>query len=146
MQNRMKSWGSVGLQFGLLGLLIAQSYVQLNSWVALLYVVGGCLGVGAMITMGLDNFSVAPDIKPNAVLIHEKWPYHWIRHPMYTGFLLICLGLVMQPFELIKLFEWFILVFVLNYKATYEESLLNETFENYPHYSKQTKRFLPFIY
>ncbi len=145
MQNKMKSWSLVSLQFGLLGLLITQSHVQLNGW-AILYGLSGMLGIWAVWAMGIGNFNVVPDVKPNAIFIFEKPPYRWIRHPMYVSFLLFCLGLVLQPFELIKLFEWFILAFVLNYKATYEESLLNQVFENYQDYAKKTKRFLPFIY
>lgn len=145
IKNKRKSWGLVGLQFGLLGLLIVQSHVQLNVW-ATLYALSGAIGLWAVWAMGLGNFNVVPDVKPNAIFIFEKPPYKWIRHPMYTSFLFFCLGLVMQPFELIKLFEWFILILVLDYKATYEESLLNHVFENYQTYSKHTKRFLPFIY
>jgi protein-S-isoprenylcysteine O-methyltransferase Ste14 len=145
IKDKKKSWGLVGLQFGLLGLLIAQSHVQSNGW-AILYALSGAIGLWAVWAMGIGNFNVVPDVKPNAIFIFDKPPYQWIRHPMYTSFLLFCLGLVMQPFELIKLFEWILLAFVLNYKATYEESLLNKTFENYQHYSKRTKRFLPFIY
>lgn len=145
MQNRVKSWGLVGLQFGLLGLLIAQSRVELNAW-ATLYALSGAIGLWAVWAMGIGNFNVVPDVKPDAIFIFEKPPYTWIRHPMYTSFLLFCLGLVFQPFELIKLFEWFLLVFILNYKAIYEESLLNKVFENYQTYSKKTKRFLPFVY
>jgi protein-S-isoprenylcysteine O-methyltransferase Ste14 len=145
MQNRIKSWGLVGLQFGLLGLLIAQSHVQLNAW-AMLYVLSGAIGLWAVGTMGMGNFNVVPDVKPNAIFIFEKPPYKWIRHPMYTSFLLFCLGLVLQPFELIKFFEWLLLAFILNYKATYEESLLNQVFENYQDYSKHTKRFIPFLH
>ena len=145
IKNKKKSWGLVGLQFGLLGLLIAQSHVQSNGW-AILYALSGAIGLWAVWAMGIGNFNVVPDVKPNSTFIFDKPPYQWIRHPMYTSFLLFCLGLVMQPFELIKLLEWFILILVLNYKATYEESLLNKTFENYSHYTKTTKRFLPFIY
>lgn len=145
MQNKMKSWSLVGLQFGLLGLLIAQSHVQLNSW-AILYGLSGMLGMWAVWAMGIGNFNVVPDVKPNAIFIFDKPPYKWIRHPMYTSFLLFCLGLVFQVFDFIKFFEWFILAFVLNHKATYEESLLNQVFDNYQHYSLHTKRFIPFIY
>lgn len=145
MQNKMKSWSLVSLQFGLLGLLITQSHVQLNGW-AILYGLSGMLGIWAVWAMGIGNFNVVPDVKPNAIFIFEKPPYRWIRHPMYVSFLLFCLGLVLQPFELIKLFEWFILAFVLNYKAAYEESLLNQVFDNYQRYSQHTKRFIPFIY
>lgn len=144
IKNKMKSWSLVGLQFGLLGLLIAQSHVQLDTW-ATLYALGGAIGLWAVLAMGLGNFNVVPDVKANAVLVHENGPYRWIRHPMYTSFLLLCLGLVFQPFELIKLFEWFVLAFILNYKATYEESLLIQVFDNYQDYSKRTKRFIPFI-
>jgi protein-S-isoprenylcysteine O-methyltransferase Ste14 len=145
IKDKRKSWSLVGLQFGLLGLLIAQSHVQFNVW-ATLYALSGAIGLWAVWAMGIGNFNVVPDVKPNAIFIFDKPPYKWIRHPMYTSFLLFCLGLVLQPFELIKLFEWFILAFVLNYKATYEESLLNQVFENYQDYAQETKRFLPFIY
>lgn len=146
IKNKFKSWTLVGLQFGLLGLLIAQSHLHLNSWAIFLYGLSGILGLWAVWAMGRGNFNIIPDVKPSATFVCEKPPYTWIRHPMYTSFLLFCLGLVLQPFELIKLCEWLVLVLVLNYKAIYEESLLKQVFDNYEDYSQKTQRFIPFIY
>ena len=146
MQNKWKSWGLVGLQFGFLGLLIAQSHVQLNSWESFLYGFGGLVGLWAIAVMGIGNFNVIPDVKENAVLIHQHKPYCWIRHPMYTSFLLICLGLVFQPFEWLKLLEWCGLVGVLTFKSTYEETLLKQAFEEYQTYCARTKRFVPYVF
>lgn len=146
MQSPWKSWLLVGLQFGLAGalLLLCQPKIVYVSMIC--YILGAGLGVWAVATMGLSNFNVVPDVKPTAKLVNQKLPYRVIRHPMYSSVLLICLGLMFQPFSDVKLILFILLAIVLDTKAKYEEQLLRQKFPEYAEYQARTQRFVPPIY
>ena len=70
--------------------------------------------------------------------------YRYIRHPIYTGDILLLLGLELA------LNSWLVLgvaipVLISWRQALAEESLLSIAFPDYPSYCKNTKRFIPFV-
>lgn len=143
------SWKSrrlVGLQFGMVGILLWQSDLTFNIASVSCFVVGGILGGWAVLTMGLGNFNVVPDVKLNARLVHQSFPYRLLRHPMYVSLFIMSAGCVLQPFSLLKLLELLILAIILDSKARYEEFLLSHRFAEYAHYQRNSYRFIPYIY
>jgi protein-S-isoprenylcysteine O-methyltransferase Ste14 len=72
--------------------------------------------------------------------------YGYIRHPIYTGVLLMALGtLIFSQTLLMLLFFLFMLIFFI-FKLTQEEKLLTKHFsKEYPEYKKHTKALIPFI-
>lgn len=82
-------------------------------------------------------------VLPNQSLI-VNGIYRYIRHPIYTGDILLVLGLQLT------LNSWLVLavpllVLIVVRQAIVEESLLATRFTDYGPYSSQTKRFIPFI-
>jgi protein-S-isoprenylcysteine O-methyltransferase Ste14 len=74
-------------------------------------------------------------------------PYQWVRHPMYTAFLLITLGFFLISGNLF--FGGFLLVifYLLIYRMNSEEAYLLKKFKpEYAAYMKRTKRLIPFLY
>lgn len=143
------SWKSrllVGLQFGVVGILLWQSDLQFSIGSVVCFVGGASLGGWAVLIMGLGNFNVVPDVKSNARLVHQRLPYKLLRHPMYVSLFIMSGGLVLQPFSATKLLELLILGFVLDSKARYEEYLLSQRFPEYPSYQRSSYRFIPYIY
>ena len=70
--------------------------------------------------------------------------YNLIRHPQYTGFLLITLGMICEWATLPLLIMWPILVYLYYRLAKREEADMREEFgEQYDMYSKNTGMFLP---
>jgi protein-S-isoprenylcysteine O-methyltransferase Ste14 len=70
--------------------------------------------------------------------------YKYIRHPIYTGDILLLIGLE------VALNSWLVLgviavVIVVYRQATQEETILARAFANYAEYRRQTKRFIPFV-
>lgn len=70
--------------------------------------------------------------------------YAYIRHPIYSGDLLLLLGLELA------LNSWLVLgavalIPVVFYRAVKEEKLLAEQLPGYDAYIKRTKRFIPFV-
>ena len=69
--------------------------------------------------------------------------YKYVRHPIYSGLMLLGMGLVFSNGPLPQLVIWAFLVVVLNRKARFEEHFLLQKYENYAKYAAQTPRFLP---
>lgn len=84
-------------------------------------------------------------VKENPELV-TSGPYAYIRHPIYTGFLLAMLGsaFVVGNWEFV-LFVIFGLYF--SYSARTEEKLMTRTFPTqYPQYKQRTKTLIPFVW
>ena len=79
--------------------------------------------------------------------IIESGPYRLIRHPSYTGMLIILLGLALA------FTNWLSLLFImaggligLGYRIHVEERVLQEKFgQQYQDYMRRTKRLIPFV-
>lgn len=72
--------------------------------------------------------------------------YRYIRHPQYTGFLLITVGMIFNWATLPMLIAWPIMVWMYVRLAKREENdMIKEFGEEYRMYMKKTKMFIPFI-
>ncbi len=83
-----QSWLWVGLQFGMVGVLVLQSDWEFHIYSVACFVIGAGLGSWAVLTMEISNFNVVPDVRQNARFVHQQFPYRLIRHPMYVSLLL----------------------------------------------------------
>jgi len=78
----------------------------------------------------------------DAVLVTDGL-YRFVKHPIYSGLLLAALGLTISGGFFPHVLFFIALVFLLNYKASFEEALLTKTYAGYADYSKKTGRFVP---
>jgi protein-S-isoprenylcysteine O-methyltransferase Ste14 len=70
--------------------------------------------------------------------------YRYIRHPQYTGFLLITLGLLVHWATIPLIVMWPILIVLYYRLARYEEGILEEEFgEEYIEYRQNVPMFIP---
>ena len=91
-------------------------------------------------------FSILVSIQEGQTIV-RKGPYRFIRHPSYTGALLILtgIGLAVQSWGAL-LVLWIIFAIVYGYRIRVEEKVLvNRTGEEYSMYMKETKMLIPFI-
>lgn len=73
--------------------------------------------------------------------------YRYIRHPQYTGFMLITLGMIFEWATVPTLLMWPLLVWMYVRLAKKEEGdMIQEFGEEYVAYMEKTKRFLPFLF
>lgn len=73
--------------------------------------------------------------------------YRYIRHPQYTGLILLSLSMILNWATLPLLIMFPIMLFMYLHLAKREEQdMLREFGEEYESYMKRTKRFIPFIY
>jgi protein-S-isoprenylcysteine O-methyltransferase Ste14 len=110
----------------------------------LLFAAGLAVAVTARFQLGnqwsdIECSSVAADHK-----IIEGGVYRFIRHPIYTGDVLLIAGLELA------LNSWLVLAVIplalaVFFKAKSEEQELAHRLSGYPEYQSRTKRFLPFV-
>jgi len=89
------------------------------------------------------NVAIAADHR-----LIDSGPYRFIRHPTYTGFLMILFGLGLSFGNLASLLIAFVPTLVcLLWRIRIEEKALAERFgERYRAYMQRTKRLIPLIY
>jgi protein-S-isoprenylcysteine O-methyltransferase Ste14 len=87
------------------------------------------------------------EIQKDQTLV-KSGPYRYVRHPGYTGFLLMTLGVAIGYSSLIGLIAIPILLLPgLAYRMRIEEKLLIAQFgDEYKSYSSQTKKLIPLIW
>ena len=104
---------------------------------------GFLLGMWAMMEFRF-RFNIFPELLKNSKLI-TSGPYRFVRHPIYTGVLLITLGFVINFFTLINVLVWMVLLATLLIKIRFEEKILIGRFGDYAEYKRKTKALIPFL-
>jgi protein-S-isoprenylcysteine O-methyltransferase Ste14 len=69
--------------------------------------------------------------------------YRYVRHPIYTGVLVLAAGIAVRGGSVLHLIAWTMLVAVIAAKARLEERLLVQRFPDYAAYMAATNRFVP---
>ena len=153
MNERQRLWtGSllVLLQFALLAVLallawpvVEHDVIPLPAWpmagAALL------LAAWALRANRPGNFNIHPRPRIGGTLV-TSGPYGWIRHPMYTSFLLGALALARTADSGEAWLACVALLLVLWGKSALEERWMLVQHPGYAHYREQTKRFVPWVY
>ena len=135
----------VVIQFGAIFFLIANTQIEkFDIFSITLLTLSLFIGITALINMRPSNLNIVPMLKENHQLVITGI-YKYIRHPMYTSVIFLCLGLLLTNPSLTNQLVMFILVVNLWFKSSFEEKLLTSRFSNYENYKKNTARFLPFI-
>jgi len=91
------------------------------------------------------NWSADVVLKEDHELI-ERGPYRYVRHPIYSGFILMAAGGVLLWGTITALVVLCALPMVLWLKLSQEERLLTRHFpEAYPRYKARVKALVPFV-
>lgn len=146
MSRRAIGWAAVLAQFALIGaiLLAAGATPRSPSW--LWWVGTGCLVAGlALLVVAAWHLgrSLTPTPVPNGAGLRTDGLYRWVRHPIYSGLLLACGGVVLHSFGPWTVLGWAALAALLWTKAAWEERMLTQVFAQYPEYAARTGRFVP---
>ena len=110
-----------------------------------IYFLGLAMAVIARVQLGGSWANIEDrQVLPQQRLV-TKGIYRYIRHPIYAGDILLLVGLELALNSWLALGVIFIFVAVIKQVST-EEHLLAQTIPAYEVYSRQTKRFIPFIF
>lgn len=90
-------------------------------------------------------WSAAITLKEGHKLIRTG-PYHYVRHPIYTGLLFGILGTALIEGKLLGLFIVVMIIAVYYRKIRLEEAVLSQAFgPEYQSYRKEVKALIPFV-
>lgn len=151
--------GWVALQFGAIALVIVAGRLgtrvplgdaSLQSATALvgnLLVVVGLLVLllGAFLLRGAGAFTVFPRPIAGGQLV-DSGPYRFVRHPVYTGLILMSFGSVLVRPSLLALVAATLLLMILDLKRRREEEWLLDRYPLYATYRVRTKALIPWVY
>jgi len=90
------------------------------------------------------NLSPFPTPKSNSSLI-TNGVYKFVRHPIYTGIILVTFGYGLYTDSPYKISISMLLYILFYFKSSYEEQRLKITFSDYTLYQKRSGRFFPKI-
>lgn len=109
-----------------------------------IYLTGLTIAILSRIQLGknwanLEDFQVLPEQS-----VVSKGIYRYIRHPIYTGDILLLIGLELALNSWLVVAIIFLLP-VITRQTLAEEALLSQKLSGYSKYRKRTKMFIPFI-
>lgn len=145
------SIGYVTLQALILILAPLESAVRQVQVPSLLQIVGLVLGLAGLLTALMSyralgrNFRVYAAPRRSGTLV-TSGIYSRVRHPMYTGVILMFLGYLLFFGSIISVPLWvaFSVLYIL--KSVKEERILAERFPDYDDYCRRTWKFVPYVY
>ncbi len=111
---------------------------------AVLMVIGGGLLMAGLVRLG-RGLTPLPFPRKGAVLI-ETGPYAFVRHPMYSGGVVLALGWALLVHSWFTVGYVVILFVFVDIKSRREEKWLREKFPAYQSYQKRVRKLIPFVY
>ena len=107
---------------------------------------GGLLVVGLVVVFAASRTlgsALTPTPEPRDDQMRTDGPYRYVRHPIYSGVLIIVLGLVVRAGSIPSLVVGAVTVAFFHAKARWEERRLAVRYPDYPAYAATTGRFVP---
>ena len=137
-------------QFALLIALVA--FPQGELWIvdkALGGIAAAIIVLGLIISlsgiMGLGTSLTATPVPKEKAELKTAGIYALVRHPIYSGLLVMGIGVVLGGGSLWKIVLFLALLGLFEYKARFEEKLLLAAYSGYAEYAQKTGRFVPFV-
>lgn len=145
MQVRTRGWLFVAGQFAL---IIAITMTPSEAADSGALAAGRLIFLGGVVILGISALNLGksltahPQPLANATL-KTTGLYAWVRHPIYSGLILLMSGSVLMAPSILKIVLLTALVVLLNFKARFEEAFLISKYENYAEYSTKVGKFIP---
>lgn len=119
-------------------------HTLLTSWIgAAVCVIGLGITIWSRWTLA-GNWSSDVRFKQGHELV-QRGPYRFVRHPIYTGILLMCLA---PPIQYGRLHHWLgtLIIWIgIWVKLKQEETIMLQHFPQYAEYRKRVKALVPFV-
>lgn len=150
MSARTTGWTFVAAQFVLLLVLAIRSGRPGDDWatpagvraLAALCTLGG-LVVIVVAALQLGRSLTATPVPNRANELSTRGLYGVVRHPIYSGVLLVVIGLAIRSASWITLAVALVTVAFFHVKARWEERRLAERHPDYAAYCERVPRFVP---
>lgn len=133
------------LLLGALVLLPGNDHWPTPTW---LDVVASILFFGGLAIIAMAAFGLGSALTPTPVPnqrggLTTNGFYRYVRHPIYTGVLLVVAGMTLRSGSVVHLVVAAITFAFFDRKAAWEEQRLVEEFADYPAYAARTAKFFP---
>lgn len=98
---------------------------------------------------------VARKVYKKKVMIHKgkeyfllkEGPYEFLRHPIYSGFLLLCSAYAQEYIVLSRAAAFLVFILVMMYAIREDDRVMEKYFgQEYSDYKKTSKKIVPFVY
>ncbi len=109
-----------------------------------LFLICGLLFAAGIVKLG-PNLTPVPFPKAEATLI-ETGPYGFVRHPMYSGAVLMALGWALWAHGWLTIGYAVVLFLFFDVKSRREERWLIEKFAGYASYQRHVRKLIPYVY
>jgi len=129
---------------GLAGLAYTGNLISSNPVAIALELPGVWLIVWARLVFGSRSFHATAN--PTKGGLVTTGPYHYIRHPIYTGGCVIACGAVIAHVSMLSVWCWALVLAGGLVRMLCEERLLMAAYPDYAQYTRSTKRMIPFIF
>ena len=148
MSDRSIGWAFVVVQVVLLGALIFlpdSDDWPTPQWLHTTGTIVNILGLALLIVGGLGlGSSLTPTPVPRkAGQLTTRGLYRFVRHPIYTGVLMIVVALVVTSGSWVHVIIGVVTVVFFSVKARWEEQRLRLEYPDYDAYARSTGRFVP---
>lgn len=148
MNRNLTGWLFVAAQAGLLIALLLLPGGDDWATPSLLQAVGYAAVLGGLTIVVLAALRLGPALTPTPIptksgQLTTSGFYRYVRHPIYTGVLVIVAGLTIRSGSLISLAVAALTILFFISKAKWEEARLTERYDDYPAYAAVTPRFVP---
>lgn len=148
MSERATGWAFVAVQAVLLAALIftpSADHFPTPDWLLLAMNVLFWLGVALAVAAGLHlgRSLTATPVPSDHATLRTTGPYRYVRHPIYTGVVLIVVALAVRSGNIVGALLGVVTIAFFHVKASWEEQRLAERFTDYPAYASRTPRFFP---
>lgn len=115
---------------------------SIAGWISLAF--GLLLLVWSALNLG-SSLTPFPRPRENGELI-TNGAYRMVRHPIYLGVLMICLGLATVTSSSARLALILVLFVFFDMKSRREERWLIERYPSYGQYQRHVKKLIPWLY
>jgi protein-S-isoprenylcysteine O-methyltransferase Ste14 len=148
--ERVRAAALVALQFVLLAALVVEPSGSWSPRSALTVIVAAAfLVVGLVIAtwglVGLGPALTASPIPKERSALVTNGLYGVVRNPIYTGIMIMGVGLVVFGASWWHLATWAALIVLFAFKARWEERMLASAHEEFAEYAQRVGRFLPLV-
>lgn len=150
VSNKNRGVVLVVAQFVLLVLLVILPHgnlwfvsEQVGAVVVTVLMVGLFITLLGIVSLG-NSLTATPLPKKDAVL-RTTGMYALVRHPIYSGLMLISLSLMVLSASVWGILACALLFAVLMYKSRFEEKLLIARFPHYASYAARVGRLVPYV-
>ncbi|MBM4264599.1 MAG: isoprenylcysteine carboxylmethyltransferase family protein [Deltaproteobacteria bacterium] len=105
---------------------------------------GGLLSFAGIFGLG-RNLTPLPRPKETASLV-QSGPYRIVRHPIYSGLIMVVLGWGMTAHDWLLLVYAVLTLVFFDVKSRREERWLKEKFPEYGDYQARVRKLIPLVY